>query len=223
MLLDAEGCALLLHLDDQHHVEVHVLGRSLLVVLAVLVVFGVVSVLHIVAAMLPVGLANALLHKVGTHVLTHEVASLEVHHGSGVACLVYYEEAGNACITCHLGVIGTKGRRDVHNAGTVLGGHIVAGDDAESLCRAVHHLVVHQVAGLHPRHQLLVVQTHQVCSHTAPQDFGSRLSAVLILGSGEMDSHPGLCQDVDSLLVAVWVLAFYCHVFYLRAHAERCV
>ena len=60
-------------------------------------------------------------------------ASLAVHLGLRVAIPVDRHYARDAEIGGDLLVVRSEGRGDVHDAGTVLGGHIVSGDDAESI------------------------------------------------------------------------------------------
>ena len=171
VLLYLERLALFLHLYAEQYVEVHILGGSLLVV-AVHVILGIVGVLHILTLVLGIGfLVDTEVVELGVHVLGHEVLAGEVHHGTRVACLVDDEEAGDASILCHLGIVGTKGGCDVHDTGTVLGGHIVAGDYTECLVLLHHGLAALNGAGLHPGHQLLVLYAHQFRTLALPEDF----------------------------------------------------
>ncbi len=107
----------------------------------------------------------------------------------------------------HLGVVGTKGRRNMHDTGTILSRHIVTGDYAESLTLHLHELVLavfadedflrmslsirlHIVGGilvefgrrLYPRHQLLILQAYELLTLIVAYDtVGHKLLALLIL------------------------------------------
>ena len=108
----------------------------------------------------------------------------------------------------------------MYDARTILSRHIVARDDTESLVFLHHHLVVFQRTRLHPRHQLLVVQTHEVSSLAAPEDFEWLLIAFLVLFCLEVGGQTAFCQNVDSLFTAIRVLALHRHVVNLGTYAE---
>ena len=108
----------------------------------------------------------------------------------------------------------------MYDARTILSRHIVARDDTESLVFLHHHLVVFQRTRLHPRHQLLVVQPHEVSSLAAPEDFEWLLIAFLVLFSLEVGGQTAFCQNVDSLFTAIRVLALHRHVVNLGTYAE---
>ena len=223
MLFYAEGSTFLFHLDGHDDIEVHLLGCSLFVVLAVLVILRVIGILYVGSTVFPVAFANACLHEVGPHVLAYKVFSLEVHHGTGITSLIYHKQAGYACIASHFGIIGTECGSDVYYACTILGGHIVAWYDAECIFRTVHHLIVLQVARFYPGHQLPVMQSHQVCSHALPDDFRSCLRSIFILYCREIGSHTCCCQDVNGFFAAVGVLALQGHIFYFRSYAQSSI
>ena len=215
VLLYLECLALFLHLYTEQYVEVHILGGSLLVV-TVNVILGVICVLYILALVLGIGfLVDAEVVEFGVHVLGHEVLAGEVHHGTSVASLVDDEEAGYACILCHLGIVGTKGGCDVHDTGTVLGGYIVAGDYAECLVLLHHGLAALNGAGLHPGHQLLVLYTNQFRALAFPEDF--QFLAFLCL---EVCRNEVLGNDVHGLLLGIGVLALDGHVVNLGTYAK---
>ena len=130
VLLYLECSACLLHLHAEHNVQVLCLGQRFGVEVSIL---RVVIVLHEVARVVPIAVLHAGLHESLVHVFLHKIFSCEVNHRARVAGLVYNKQRGYARILRHLGVIGTKGGSDVHDARTVVSRHIVTGDDAESV------------------------------------------------------------------------------------------
>ena len=216
VLFDAEGRALFFHLDAENNVEVHILAGGLFIVLAVHIVFGVVGVLHKLSLVTGISiLDNARLVEIGIHILGQEIFAREVHHRTRVASFVNDEEAGNACIFGHLGVIGTKGRRNVYNTRTILGRYVVTGNHAEGFGRAFNDLAVHQFARLHPRHELGIAQTHEVRTLTAPENF-----KLLTFFGCEVGRQTTFSHDIQSLLGGVGVLPLHTHIVNLRANAE---
>ena len=171
MLLYLECLALFLHLYAEQHIEVHVLGGSLLVV-SVYIILRIVSVLNVLTLVLGIGiLVNAEVIELGIHVLGHEVLASKVYHGTCIACLVDDEKAGDASILCHLGIVGTKGGCDVYDTSTILGGHIVTGDYAESIILLHNRFTAFYSARLHPRHELLILDANQFRALALPEDF----------------------------------------------------
>ena len=215
VLLNLEGTALFLHLQAEYHIQVHILGGSLLIVLAVNIVLRIVGILYIIAAMLPIRLIHTGSYKVLVHILLQEVLTLEVNHRTGIAGLVNHEQGGDTGILGNLGVIGTEGRCDMNDTRTVLGSHIVTGDYTEGVGTLVHYLVTLQCAGLNPGHQLLIVQTCQVSTLSAPQDF--QLLALLSL---EVSAQTTLSQDIYSLFAAIGIAALNGHIVNLGSDAE---
>ena len=215
VLLYLEGRTLFLHLYAEQYVKVHILCGSLLVV-AIHIIFGVVGVLHILALVLGIGfLVDTKVVELGVHVLGHEILTGEVHHRTCIACLVDDEEAWYACILCHLGIVGTKSGCNVHDTGTVLGGHIVTGDNAECLIFLNHGLAALYGTGLHPGHELLVLDTNQFRTLALPEDF--QFLAFLCL---EVSGNKVLGNDVHGLLLGVGVLALNGNVVNLGTYAK---
>ena len=167
MLLNLEGRALLLHLHAEHDVQVLGLRQFLLVHAGKL---GVVGILHEVAAMLPVAVAHAEIDKRLVHIVLHEVLAGEVNHRTCIACLVDDEEAGDACILCYLGVVGTKCGSDVYNTGTILSRDIIAWNDAESFFTLVGNFAVLEGTRLHPWEELLVLHANEVSTFASPNN-----------------------------------------------------
>ena len=216
VLFDAEGRALFFHLNAENNVEVHILAGGLFIVLAVHIVFGVVGVLHKLSLVTGIGiLDNARLVEIGIHILGQEIFAREVYHRTRVASFVNDEEAGNACIFGHLGVIGTKGRRNVYDTRTILGRYVVTGNYAEGFGRAFNDLAVHQFAGLYPRHQLSIAQIHEIRTLAAPENF-----ELLTFFCREVGRQTTLGHDIQRLLGGIGVLPLHTHIVNLRANAE---
>ena len=197
VLLYLEGRALLLHLHADDDVQVLILLGAFAVPDTVLVIFRVVGVLHVVAGMMAVeSLVNTTVEEVLVELVDDIVLTLEVNHRTGLAFLVYEVEAGDSGILGHLGIVGTEGRRDVHDTGTVLCCNVVAEDNAEGLVGHLHEGVdailtlegllrmccgivadeflavfVDFLAWLHPWHELAVVHTLEVGAFEMGHDF----------------------------------------------------
>ena len=123
MLLDAEGLALLL----EHYAEVNVEGRI------IRSKSRVVCVLYEASGVFAVKLLiDKILSVVGIHFPECEETALLVHLGREVAVSVLHPDARHSRSLGHAGVVRTECRGDVHDSGTVLGGHIVSEDDLES-------------------------------------------------------------------------------------------
>ena len=101
------------------------------------------------------------------------------------------------------------------DARAVLGGDVVAGDDAEGFCTLVDGLAVLHGAGFHPREELFVLHADEVCSLASPEDF-----ELLAFFGLEVGGEPCFGQDVDGLLAAIGVLTLDGHVVNLRSDAE---
>ena len=169
-----------------------------------------------------------MLHEVVVEVFEIEVATLEVDHWAGFHLLVDHKERWNAGCASHVGVVGTKGRSDVHDTCTVVGGHIVARDYAEAVVVA-HDFTVDFVNRLHPWEQLFVLHAHEfgTCkfgNHLVRNHLVALLVAVecefCAFGS-EVGVEASLCQNVGGRFAGVWVVAFHSHIVNLRANAER--
>ena len=143
VLLNLEGRSFVLHLDAHLHIQVHFLRSGLLVILATLIELRVVSILDEVATMMPITIVDASLHKVGIHIVLHEVFASEVNHRSCVASLIDDEEAGNACILRHLSIVCTKGGSNMDDTSTVFSSHVIARNNAECFCTLIDCFAVH--------------------------------------------------------------------------------
>ena len=220
VLLDLESRTLLLHLDAEDDVKVHLLLGGLLVVLAILVEAWVIGILHVVTTVLPVALIDAGGQELLVNVFLDEVLTREIHHGTGVTGFVQDEERGYAGILGHLGIIGTEGRCNVYDTRTILGRDIVTRDDAESLGRLLYHHPILQRAGLHPGHELLVTDTAEVGTLAPPEYLKGLFLSFLILLSLEIGIHAGLSNEIDGLLAAIGVLALEGNVVNAGSHTE---
>ena len=143
VLLDAERAAVGLH----HHAKVDVEGPLLVHFLEIFLV----TRFHIAACVFSVRRVDVRFHVVRVEVLEAAEAALAVHLGLRVTVLVNDQQPHDAGGRGHALVVGAEGRRDVHDAGTVLGRHVVARDDAERVA-----------VRLEPRDQLAVADAHQL-------------------------------------------------------------
>ena len=215
VLLYLEGRSFVLHLDAHLHVEVHLLCRSLLVVLAAFVELRVVGILYEVTAVMPITIVHAGLHEGLVHIVLHEVLAREVNHRTRITCLVDDEEAGDACILSHLGVVCTKGRSDVHDACTVFRSDIIARDDTESFCTLIDNFAVLESTRLHPREELFVLHANEVSSFASPKNL--ELFTFFRL---EVSREARLGENVNGLLVSIWIAALDGNIINLRSNTE---
>ena len=116
------------------------------------------------------------------------------------AVLVNHHERRDASGGGHALIVGTEGRRDVDDTGTVFRGHIIAGDDAE---RAL--------AGVHPRDKLLVRNAHEVFALVFFHDLWSLL---------EHRAYQRLSHQDVARLLGVRMHGLQQHIVDVRAHAQ---
>ena len=192
VLLALEKLALLL----QHHHDIDVQGF-------VLLGFGrVVGVLHELAGVGAVGLhVHAVLDKFGVEVLDAVELAGAIDHRLADAVLVDHHERRDAGGGGHALIVGAEGRSDVHDAGTVFRGDIVAGDDAEGT-----------LAGVHPRDELLVGDAHEIFA----LELLHNLRGFLEHRGNQRFGH----QDVAGLFV-VRMHGLQHHIVDVRTHAQR--
>ena len=203
MLLHAEQASVLLH----HHAKVHVehgsiLGEGLLTVkLAEIIVY---RILYVAAGELLVGRIHRRGDVCRIEVFQTHETPLSVHLRHGVSVDVDGHHAGDSGGRSHPLVVGAECRGDMHYAGTVLGRHIVAGDDAEGVS-----------VGFEPGNQLLVAYADEF---RALERTGKHLVGYLVV---EPRAYKLLGEHVGGLLPGILVGGGHSHVFDARAHAER--
>ena len=126
---------------------------------------GVVSVLHKPSLPWAIRLCiNMLRNKLLVQILQQEELSRHVHHRALLPFLRQENHTRDTRFLRHKGVVRTEGRRDMHDARTVLCRYIIACNNAE--CVAI---------GSRPRYQLLIANTLQLCALPAPEYHGHRL------------------------------------------------
>ena len=125
---------------------------------------------------------------------------------------------------CHLGIVSAKRTGNMHDASTIIGCDIVAGNHPESLVFHLHEVVVailslehlfgmlvgivlhevyrpliHFLTRSHPRHELLVVHFQQVSTLIVGYDtIGHELVAFLELGHFILVAHLSLGLEISS-------------------------
>jgi len=150
MLLDAERLALKLEL----HAEIDVERRI------GLAQRRVVGILDEPPRELAVGRRiDVRADELGIEVLQTEELARAVDHRLALARAIDDHQRRDAALLGHPVVVGAERRRDMHDAGTVLGRHVVAGDDAERIA-----------VGRDPREQRLVADACQVLAHVLALD-----------------------------------------------------
>ena len=124
-------------------------------------------------------------HKLFGQFVHQVILTLQVNHRACLASLINKEKRGDTGVFGHLGVISTEGWCNMHDTCTVVCGHIISGNHAEGhvlhfyefvvadrenplrmLFGCLFHewsgIVIHFLTWFHPRHQLLIVHTHEV-------------------------------------------------------------
>ena len=198
MLLNLIDRALLLHLQRKDNIQILSLAGSLLII-TVDIELRVVGILHVVACMVSISLyVDTLLQELRSEGIHYVVFTLQVNHRTGLTHLVDHKQRGDTGILSHLGVVGTKGRSDMHDTCTIIGSHIVSGNHAESLIlhldkTIITHgkdllgmilsgllnelcgILIQTLTGLYPGHQLTVSHTDEVrtliLSHDAVRNY----------------------------------------------------
>ncbi len=230
VLLDAECLARGLELHADVYVER--LGRSggLLVVAAVDGELRVVGVLDPAAGVVGVFRNDACRGEALVELFPKVELAREVDHRARLAPLVDHEERRDACGARHESVVGAERRGDVDDTRTVLGRHVVARDDAESLIGGVAPLAaLVRLDGLDPRQQLLVGHAHELralvaAHHLVGHQFVSRLVGVEREPLGllvEVGVEQRLGHHDRGLLACVGVVGAHGRVVDLRTHAQR--
>ena len=164
VLLNLEHLVLLLHLHTQADVETFSGSSCFVVIFSVDVELRVVGILHPSPLIVLIHVdIDTLRHETLVELVEHIEFARKVDHRTRLALLVDHEQRRDACRTCHKGVVGTECRCDMHDARTVVGGHVVASDYAESLVGCILEIAVGvHLHRLHPWEQLLIVHAHQV-------------------------------------------------------------
>ena len=151
MLFYLKCSAGLLHLHAKHYIEVFGFRSCLFVVFSAFVILRVISILNICSGIFVInGAVDAVCSKPLVKFGFFVILTREIYHRSGFTLLVNHKQRRNACSLCHSGVVGTKGRCNVHNTRTIFGGHIVAGDNTECLAILYHYIVAFFCHWLHP-------------------------------------------------------------------------
>ena len=178
--------ALLFHFETDNDVQILVFGSGFGIILAILIVFGRISVFNIVACVMIVCVyVNTFIYKRFGKFVKHIVFTSEVYHRAGFAKFVDKVERGNVGCLCHFGVVGTECGCNVNDTCTVFGGNVVAGDNTECLLGNLYKCiffvgkafvgmsggvflykfsrkVVNFFARFYPLHHLLVMHSHKV-------------------------------------------------------------
>ena len=196
VLLDLECRTLLLHLHTDDDIQVFCLRSSLLVVLTILIELRGVGILHVVACVLAVAfLVDTGSDEVVVEFLHHVILTLEVNHRTRLTFFINKEQTRDMGILSHLGIVGTEGRSNMHDTGTILCCYIIARNHAEGLALHLDELILAVLAGkdflrmgcgislyivgsvlvefgrgLYPRHQLLVFHTNQLLASIVAND-----------------------------------------------------
>ena len=254
MLLYLKCDTLLLHLHAEHHIQVFGLVGCLLIVLTINIELRSISILHVVTCMTAItSHVHTSLHEVIVQLFHHIVLTLQVHHRTSFTFLINKEERRYFSIFGHLGIISTKGRGNVYDTRTIVCSYIVARNHAEGTFLHFHEAVLailtrenflrinfgiflHKVRCIaiqllrwfHPRHQLLVLHSHQFWSHVFAHD-AVRYHLVTMLVAFQWHiltlwlqvcPNQCLCHHHSNRLVIVDIVSLYGYILDLWSHAE---
>ena len=216
MLLDLEGLVLLLEAEAHDDVEVIGLLGSDSIILAVLVELRSIGILHEAAFMNAICIEiDTLLDKGGSKLLALVVLARQVNHWTCFAQSIDHIQCRNLGSLGNLGIISTEGRSNMHDARTVLSGHIVTGDDAESLLGDLDKLVltisedllgmllgilldiwsskfVQLLTWLHPLVKLLILHAYKVTALVTSYDAIRKFAAIHLVEVKSL--HLGKCM-----------------------------
>ena len=228
VFLNLEHLVLLFQRYAKNNVQCFGLCSRLLVETAIYGICRVVGVFHIGAGIFRILLnVHAVLHKHLIEFVYCPEFSCKIHHRTGFALLVHHKERGDACGLCHKSVIGTECGSYVNDTCTILGGHIVAGDYAETVVRHLY-LVTLFHHGFHPGEQLLVMHTHKVGTLVLGNNLvRNHLVALLVAVEGQFGTRSvkvgvqkSLCHNNGDGLARVAVVRTHSNVIYLGAHTK---
>ena len=203
MLLNLEHRPLLLHEHAEADVDVLCLEGFLLVVAVVSPkVRFVVCVLDELPCPRSIEFGvDAVIDKLLVEFVSQPVFASEVYHWSRLTVLGNHIQCRYAGGFGYSFVVGTEGRRDMYYSCTIVGGDIIAADDAEGVSRAVGDAVqlLVVVYRLDPGEELLVFEPDEFSTLATPKDI--RLQAVaLFVGGVELlgiGGEPCLGKDID--------------------------
>ena len=157
VLLNLERRTFLFHFHTDHDIQVFCLGCSLLIVLAILIKLRSISILYEVTSVMTISLLiDTFLNKVIVEFLYQIVLTLEVNHRTGFTFLINKEQTWDMGIFSHFGIIGTEGRRDMHDTGTIL--------CTECLTLHLHKLILTVLARKHLLRMSLSIGLHIIGS-----------------------------------------------------------
>ena len=167
---------------------------------------GVVGVLDKLAGVWGVEVGvDVLFHPFGVEVVDWCEAAFLVDHRHLLAVAVEEQELADASFFSYTCVVGAEGGSYMHYARTVLGGHIVAKDDAESVI----------ASGFHPRDELLVAESFEI--------FTLAFCHNLVFGRlafGEHACHKGFSHNDAAGSLLVWVGGLDEHIVNRGAYTE---
>ena len=202
---------------------------------------------------------DTLCDKVIVEFIHYIVLTLQVYHRTCLTFLIYKEQARDMGILGHLRIVGTKSWCDMHDTGTILCGHIVTWNHTESLTLHFYELILtvlthknllgmgfcvclHIVGSiciklgrrLHPRHQLLILQTYELfaCIVAYNTIWNELLTFIIFRHFAvicdmtlwcQIGIQTAFCQNDSNLLGIVGIIGLHSDVVNLRTYAEGCV
>ena len=149
MLLSSERLAILLEGDAEVDIEVIVGESSSLIIAAILGVSRIVSILDKTAGILTISLLiDASIDKRQGEILGEIELTGEVDHRTSFPLAIDHKQGRDRSGLSHFGVVGTESRCDMHDTGTIFGGDIIAGDNAESALRDFDERIIGDLINL---------------------------------------------------------------------------
>ena len=181
----------------------------------------VVSILHITACeLVPLVDIDVVLDELRVEVFDEEVLTLQVNDGTLLAFLVDEDNRTDASLLGYEGIVSTEVWCDMYNTGTVISGHVVAGNHLKG--------IAHRLDG---GHQLLIFHAYEVGTFVASHDaIRNQLVATLELRqfatigdsslSGQIGVQTSLGQHQRHLVGSIGVVGLHSDIVNLRAYAE---
>ena len=209
VLLHLESAAVGLH----HNAKVYIQRSLFLYMLEVLLVAG----LYISAGIFLV----RRIYRGGKgriHVFQTHEAALTVYLRLRIAVFVDGHDGADAGSSGHALIVGTEGGGDVHDARTVAGGYIVAGDNAESIS-----------VGLEPGDELMILDAHQLGTLEAAfqhlvghnlVSFGVAFQRLVFSLGVEPGTQQLLGQHIHGRFPGIRVEGQHADILNIRPHAE---
>ena len=135
---------------------------SLLIIFSVHRKLRVISILHPCALIFLIFIyIHAFLDESFIQFIQQIELTGKIYHRAGFTFLIYHEQWRNTCRTCHIRIIRTKSRCNVHDTRTVFCRHIIPLNNPEAFIADFPHSIFGNLYRFHPRNELFIFHAHQ--------------------------------------------------------------